>query len=359
MIVAIKPYKDATIYEAYPEKNTGLDEILEIQKTISGSSYAESRPVLYFNTADINKVLTDNAITVNDITCSLILNTVQYSEVPLNYIIEVNAISGSWSNGTGKFADTDLNGGVSWVYREGENNLIWITGSYAPDSIGEYNTFPGGGTWYISSACTQSFSFKQDNDVNVDVTAIVSAWLNEDYDNDGMIVRLLNLTQADVLLPTNIQFYSSDTHTVYSPQLRIQWNSSTQFDTGSLSPIDFEDAPIIYLNAFPGELKQDIKTRVYVRGRPMYPKKSFSQNPEYATVKYLPTSSYYRILDAHTSEVVVDYSNFTKLSCNSNGNYFDFSTTPLYPERFYKFEFKMEDTSTQYFSDDFLFKIVR
>ena len=34
MIVAIKPYKDATLYEEYPDKNTGLDEILEKRRKV-------------------------------------------------------------------------------------------------------------------------------------------------------------------------------------------------------------------------------------------------------------------------------------------------------------------------------------
>ena len=37
-----------------------------------------------------------------------------------------------------------------------------------------------------------------------------------------------------VLEPTDLQFYSSDTHTVYSPSLLIQWDSVTEYTTGSL-----------------------------------------------------------------------------------------------------------------------------
>ena len=359
MIVAIKPFKDATLYEEYPDKNTGLDEILEIKKTISGSSFAESRPILYFDTNDITNVLTDNGISINNVTCSLVMNTVQMSEVPLSYEIEVVAVSGSWSNGTGKFADTELTGGVSWRFKSGESGLLWMTSSFATGSTGTYNVTPGGGTWYTSSVVSQSFSFKQNNDLNVDMSGIVRAWISGSYSNDGIIVKIKNISSADILTPTNIQFYSSDTHTVYSPTLRLQWDNVSGFNTGSLSAITVEDNPIIYLYGFKGEYKTDIKTRVFVRSRPMYPKKSFSQNPDYANVLYLPTTSYYRILDAHTDEVIVDYSVNTKLNCNSNGNYFDFSTTPLYPERFYKFEFKtVYDGTTEYFSDDYLFKIV-
>lgn len=359
MVVAIKPFKDATLYEEYPDKNTGLDEILEIKKTISGSTYAESRPILYFNTSDITSVLSANSITINQISCSLVLNTVQTSELPLNYQIEALAVSQSWTNGTGKFADTELSGGVSWRWRAGESSLTWTTSSFAGGTTGSFNVIGGGGTWYTASSATQTFSFKESNDVNINITDMVKAWYNGTFANDGLLIRLKNIDQADILTPTNIQFYSSDTHTVYGPSLRIQWDSVSAFSTGSLSAATIDDIPIVYLYGFKGEYKPDVKTRVFVRSRPMYPKATFSQNPDYATVKYLPTSSFYRILDAHTNEVIVDYSTYTKLNCNSAGNFFDFSTTPLYPERFYKFEFKSTiGDSTEYFDDDYIFKIV-
>lgn len=358
MIVAIKPYYDATLYEAYPDKNTGLDEILEIQKTISGSSYAESRPILYFNTQDITRVLADNAVSASQISCSLIMNTVQMSEVPLAYNIQVLAVSGSWTNGTGKFADTELSGGVTWAYRAGESDILWRTSSFTAGSTGSYNVYPGGGNWYTGSVVSQSFSFKQNNDLSVNVTSIVKSWLTGSIYNDGLLVKLDNVNAADILTPTNIQFYSSDTHTVYGPSLFIQWDNSV-FATGSLSPATVNDIPVVYLHGFRGEFKPNVTTRCFVRSRPMYPRKTFTQNSSYITVLYLPETSYYRILDAHTNEVIIDYSEFTQLSCDSNGNYFDFSTTPLYPERFYKLEFKVEFTgSIMYYDNDFIFKIV-
>jgi len=359
MIVAIKPNRSATMYEDMPIKNTGLDEILEITKIASASLYSESRPVLYFNTTDITQVLSDYGVSISNVTCSLIMNTVQMSEVPINYTIAVNAISGSWTNGTGRFADTELSGGISWTYKAGETSSPWMTSSFATGSTGTYNVTPGGGTWYTASAATQSFSFKQDNDLSVNISGIVRAWLTGSISNDGVIVRLSNVAVTDYLLPTNIQFYSANTHTVYGPSLRLEWNSVTEFITGSLVSIDIEDNPIIYLSGFKGEYKPNVKIRAFVRSRPMYPRHTFAQNSDYTTVKYLPSTSYYKIVDAATLETVVDYSEGTKLSCNTNGNYFDFSSTVLYPERFYKFEFKVVYSgTTEYFADNYMFKIV-
>ena len=92
------------------------------------------------------------------------MNTVQMSEVPLAYNIQVLAVSGSWTNGTGKFADTELSGGVTWAYRAGESDILWRTSSFTAGSTGSYNVYPGGGNWYTGSVVSQSFSFKQNND---------------------------------------------------------------------------------------------------------------------------------------------------------------------------------------------------
>jgi hypothetical protein len=363
MIIALVPYKDATIYEDYPNKNTGLDEILELQKVAySTGSYAESRALIYFNQSEILETLdyvSNHTASNATWSASLKLNTVQTSQVPLEYSIVVGAISDSWTNGTGKFADAELSGGATWTYRAGEAGTVWATGSFPIGTTGSYYSNPGGGTWYTASQATQSFTFKEDNDVNVNVSSIVEDWEASNYLNNGFIVRLGNILSPEVLPGTNLQFYSSDTHTVYSPQLFIQWDNVTQFNSGSLPAISINDQPIIYLDGFKGEYTTDSIVRVFVKSRPMYPKRTFSQNPSYGTVYALPTQSYYRILDGHTNEVIVDYSEYTKLACNTAGNYFDFSTSVLYPERFYKFQFKsIISSSTVYFIDEYLFKIV-
>jgi hypothetical protein len=76
--------------------------------------------------------------------------------------------------------------------------------------------------------------------------------------------------------------------------------------------------------------------------------------------KALPQNSYYQIKDAHNEQVIIPYSQYTKINTNANGAYFDFYTTMLYPERYYKFEIKSEFSDvTEYFNaSDFTFKIV-
>ena len=49
MILRFYPTKDTTVYEQYPHKNTGLDAVLEINKTIINSSSYNSRVLLDFD----------------------------------------------------------------------------------------------------------------------------------------------------------------------------------------------------------------------------------------------------------------------------------------------------------------------
>ena len=87
---------------------------------------------------------------------------------------------------------------------------------------------------------------------------------------------------------------------------------------------------------------------------------SFSTSP-LKTVKYLPSTSYYSVVDAETEQVIVPFdTNYTKLSCDSSGNYFNFWFNGLQPERFYKFCFRVDQGGNiRYYDDNFYFKVVR
>ena len=77
--------------------------------------------------------------------------------------------------------------------------------------------------------------------------------------------------------------------------------------------------------------------------------------------KALPKESYYQIKDAHNDEIIIPYSEFTKINTNISGSFFNFYSTMMYPERYYKFEIKsVFDGITEYFqSNSYLFKIVK
>ena len=114
-------------------------------------------------------------------------------------------------------------------------------------------------------------------------------------------------------------------------------------------------------------LKPEYKTssveKFKVYGRKRIVQKTYSTSSQYGSTNLscLPELTYYSVRDVSTDEVVIDFDDYTKVSCNSSGNFFNFSLNTLQPERFYKFSFKVVSGSTvQYFDDNkFQFKVVR
>lgn len=374
MIWSTPILKDATIYESDPYRNTGLDQVIELRKDGDSSTgdLTESRILMQPDLSSLSTILSENNISINDISASLILYAVQTSELPTNYTVEAKALFASWSNGSGytTLPATNQNNiiptdGATWFSTAGSGSITW-SGSWNsnPAATMLYNSGStiGGGVWYTASVASQSFSFKSSDTINIDVTDIVKKWYNSTFLNNGFLLTFKhNEIQAANYPNTILQFYSSETHTVYEPQLYISWTGSITYNTGSMSVLTYEDNPVIYTRVFKGEYNKDIKIRILLGARPRYPRPSFAQNTEFATQKALPSNSYYQVKDAHNDKIIIPYSNFTRINTNSNGAYFDIYTTMLYPERYYKFEIKavFDDITEYYSSNEYVFKIVR
>jgi len=368
MIWSIPALQDTTIYEKDQYRNAGLDQILELRRegNFTTSSFTESRILMKFDISQLPTILSQNGISINDISASLKLYTAQEYELPATRTIEVKALVNNWKNGSGfhyfpagiQNSDSTTDG-ATWITTQGTGSAIWSTGSGIDTN---YNKNPGGASWYTSSIVSQSFSYKTQDDVNLDVTQIVKNWVNNVYDNNGVAITLKNSELTGSNIPnTNIQFHSCDTHTVYEPHLYISWTGSLTYSTGSLGAMTFEDDPIVYVRSFNAEFLKDKKNRILIASRPKYPRPAFTQNSTFAGIKALPKNSYYQIKDAHNDQIIIPYSEATKINTNTSGSYFDFYTTMMYPERYYKFEIQANFTDfTDYFSsNEFIFKIVK
>jgi hypothetical protein len=374
MIWSIPALQDTTLYESDPYRNSGLDQVLELRKEGDSSTVdlAESRILIKFDISKLSSILSQNGISINDISASLILSSVQEYELPSSYTIQAKAVTDNWTNGTGyhyfpagTLTNKNITDGATWFSTAGSGSTTWETISNANASYGFlYNSgsTSGGGTWYTSSIASQSFNFKTNDTVNLDVTSIVKNWHNSVYENNGFLISYKHEDITSSYTPeSNIQFYSAETHTVYEPHLYISWTGSLTYSTGSLSTMRYEDDPVVYVRSFKGEYGIDKKNRILIASRPKYPRPSFTQNSTFASIKALPQNSYYQIKDAHNDKIIIPFSNSTKLNTNLSGSYFDFYTTMMYPERFYKFEIKSEfEDFTEYFSsNEFTFKVIK
>jgi len=226
-----------------------------------------------------------------------------------------------------------------------------------------WNNNEGGGTWFTSSYTNgtyykQSFTKYTDN-LDVEVTDYVNEWLNGTRTNNGLIVKKSKVDEESTTKFGSIKFFSSDTNTIYPPVLEVRWDD-TSFSTGSLEALDTDDM-IVYVKNLGTEYKETSKAKIRVYGRERFPARTFSTTSNYTLVKYLPTTTYYSVVDAETEQVIIPFdTNYTKVSCDSTSNYFNFWFNGLQPERFYKFVFRVDQNgTTRYFDDNFYFKVVR
>ena len=155
-----------------------------------------------------------------------------------------------------------------------------------------------------------------------------------------------------------MQFFSRDTHTIYPPQLELKWNDYN-YNPGSLTTLTTLPATI-GIQDNPGVFYSSSINTFRVNARPTYPVRVWQTASVYTDNYALPTASYYAVKDLDTDEFVIDFdSTYTKLSCDSTGNYFTLYMNGLEPERYYKILIQSTiGNSTIVFDDNYTFKVV-
>ena len=345
--------KDASVYLQQPDQNCGLDEVLEVSKVYYGNIKDVSRALLKFDLQGISESISNGDVVLSEAT--LILRETESEELPLEFTLEAYPISQSWEMGKGTRFDDITTGGVTWNNREGDSILRWLqAGEFSEVSTGSYEG--KGGTFYYDVYATQDFEY-QSKDVHMDVKDIVEDWISGSIVNDGIILKLPFELETDTNDYGILRFFSKETNTIHQPKLRIGWDD-TSFATGSLTELTSEEIKVGIRN-FKKEYKVNTTPKLRVVGRDLYPMKTFSSSAQYGISKFLPTTSYYQISDYHSDDVIVPFSDYTKLSCDSDGNYFNLNLTNWEIDRVYKIEFKVVISGTSYFfDDDYTFSVI-
>lgn len=358
-IYKLFPSQDATIYSRYPNKNTGLNEILSVSiedAQDSGNTQA-ARTLIQFSSTEIADVI-DNKINGVLWSASLRGFISEVNGLNSDTTLEVYAVTGSWNMGTGKYSySPEYTNGVSWYNRLFSGSGAWRTTGFPAGVTGSYGSVSGGGNWY-TTAYTQSFSYYDDKDINIDVTPIVDDWYSGSIANNGFIIKQAVEFVDSLLYNINLDYFSRDTHTIYPPQLEIKWRDYS-FVTGSLTEINTLPATITIDNN-PGTFYPDSDNIFRVNSRPEYPNRVFATASYFTQNYYLPTASYYAIKDLYTNEYVIDFDNqFTQLSVDADGSYFKLYMNGLEPERFYSILIKTTiNDSTIVFDDNYYFKVI-
>ena len=353
-VYKIFPEADTTLYSAYPSQNTGLDEILEVSVKNFNSIAGEDirRSIVQFNSTDLQTLQTLKSTSSYDVYFKLYLANAE--NLDSVYTLNFNQVDANWSMGTGKFSDSPITtNGASW----------YSTGSYISASNNwpnpTYYSVPGGGSW-IGSTISQSFSYKDNKDINVKVTPFFSNWISN-ATNAGIIIKHSASVESNSNSFKVLNFFSVDTHTIYPPCLEMRWDDSS-YSTGSLSVMNNTNTELSLVNN-PYTIKSKTDKYIFrVAARDKYPARTFSTSSIYLINKALPQTSYWAIQDVKTEDMIIDFdTSYTKISCDSTGSFFNVYMSGLEPERYYKIlvKYVLNSGESVVVDNNSIFKIVR
>jgi len=374
-VYKIFPYKDATLYSYYPSMNAGIDAISEIFNTITLEGTPDiSRFLMQFPTEEIVDII-DNKISGSSWNVYLKSFVATAQGISTDYTLEIFPVAQDWNNGTGEFLDMpQTTDGVSWGFSNYSGSGLWsgsgtigtelFTSSYDPS----YAT-QGGGNWFYSGSgvpsyrVTQSFDLRSNKDLLVGVKTIVSKWYSGSLPNYGFITKWDSTIEFNPSLYVQpiLKYYSVDTNTIYPPQLEFRWDDYSTVLTGSLTGSIVTTSNIkIALNENPGTFYPTSVNRFRVNLSPLYPPRTWQTTSYFTNLYFLPTSSYYAIKDLDTNEIIINFDDqYTKISSDSNGNYFDIYMSGLEPERYYAILIKTTiNGSTLIYDDQYYFKVI-
>jgi hypothetical protein len=349
--------KDASVYLQQPNQNTGLDEILEVSKVYYGNVKDVSHALLKFDIGFLSQSLYTNTFGMNE--AVLILKEAQAEEIPLDYTIYANPISGSWQMGNGTRFDAITTKGVTWNYREGDTKSTWLDNDFNSFTTASIND-GSGGTWWTAYGATQNFSYEK-SDINMDVKSMLRVWMSGSIPNDGLMLKFADYTNSTDLESNTqdygiLRFFSKETFTIYQPKIRIGWDDQL-FQTGSLEALTSENIKV-GVKSFKSEYKKGSNPKIRIFGRELYPIKTFTNQFGYTNIKYLPETTYYQIKDVASDDIIVPFSDYSKVSCDMEGNYIKLNLSNWEANRVYKIEFKVNMSGDiTYYDDSITFNI--
>jgi len=351
---------------SFRDKNFGRDQILEVKKEFYNSSFDyPTRALVSFNGTeftDMSQSIVDGKITSPSFFLKL-YEAEGNSEIQGDYKLAIEQISQSWTEGTGKFGDNPKNtNGCSWENRSnpiGGNAVTWNSPGVTVTTSSEAGI--------LDSSSLQTFS-NESADVEVEVTNMVNAWLQEQQENNGMLIRFSGSQETDSTTFGHLKFFSRNTHTIFQPKLEVRWDDhtiATGSATGSLNELTMSGLTdnYLYMRGLREEYREGERVKFRVGARKRYIQKTFSTSVQTVTGSYITEGSgSYAIKDIATDEFIVPFNDtYTKLSCDTEGPYFNQWLDGFYPDRVYKIQLKLkyDDGQEQTFDDDFEFIVKR
>jgi hypothetical protein len=394
-VYKIFPTQDTTLYSSYPLMNTGLDAMLEVSNKLNiDGNPGVARYLVQFDQDEIQDIK-NNKIGNNQYNIYLKNFIATAQGVNQNTKLEILPIAQQWNNGTGYYLDNPQEqDGASWIYSNYSGSGPWSPSGSYPNVLGQIfytssfnNSYvgSGGGNWFydasgslyvvigyvlpgyvitqlpFSGSSDVTFGLRDNKDIEANVSNIVNAWISSSIPNYGFIVKLTGSQEfnSSQYIQPIFKYYSVDTNTIYPPCLEFRWRDYTSISLSSSSIVNTPNLKLS-LSENPESFTPDSVNRFYVNVSPLYPTRVYQTSSLFTNLNYLPTSSYYAVKDLATNEFVINFDEqYTQISADNNGNYFDIYMSGLEPERYYKMLIKtIIGGSTLIFDDDYYFKVI-
>jgi hypothetical protein len=318
---------DASIYEAYPNINTGYDEILEIGKVpdpiIWGTTYASSsaRSLINFDLSDSGSWDASSRYFLN-------LRIAHAKEVNKGQQLVVGHVSRSWVEGSGFFFQSPENREDGATWNQSTTLVSWSL---------------AGGDLELSPTATYEVDSYPLEDIRIDVTDILQPIVSSSLPFRGLYIKYPDVDEVYGRNTGVIKVFSTQTHTIYQPTLEVVWNDGT-FVTGSLTRLPSSN---FYVAAnVEAEYKKGTVQLIRFTAREQFPSRRFDSIRRYSNKYYIPSGSFYRIVDTSSKTVYGEFDAYNFINCDASGSYITLDTSHLYKNRNYTIELELNFSTT-------------
>ena len=291
---------------------------------------------------------------------------------------ENNQFSGSYGgtfvsytipNFSGSFSGSGLSGGLISEYVYGDIIGTIVSGSlsgsiYTGNLSGSLITGSSDGTYFVGGLYDSEY-FLSGSIIfggmsgSVLANAFITSSLYSGYVSGYVTGQVVSgiFTSGDLagtnFVGTIVGSYSTSSYSVV-----------TVITESVFHPINSEKPFTITIQNLKKEYNFGDNPRINIFAREKIPLKTFEKAPQqsvYVNTKLLPSSSFYAIKDNETEEFIIDFDNYTKISCDLDGHYFDLNTSALEKERYYKVVIKVDclDGNIYTFDNHAVFQVRR
>lgn len=228
MYFSVFPNKDTTItnvdIDSSPKtgSNSGKSEIAELFVLTSSAGYRGiSRVLMQFDLTGLSQSISDNLIPSSGVQYKLVLKDAPHVEtVPYDFDIELFMLTKSWTEGRG-LANYDENlvdgGNANW--KNASSLELW--GSVGGDFTG-------------SLSATAHFT-EGTEDLNIDISHFVYAWLTGGVSNNGLIIKYTDFYETGSSDLFNKKFFTRHVHKPErTPRLDCLWTDFLQDDRSNM-----------------------------------------------------------------------------------------------------------------------------